>query len=322
MKQNINWGIIGTGNIAKKFALALKHVPNARLYAVGSRNIDQANSFANQYQITKAFGSYAEVAEDNEVDVIYIATPHVYHFENTMMCLNNNKAVLCEKPFAMNGEEVKKMIDLAHEKKVFLMEALWTRFLPSIIKTRELIENDAIGQIVQFKSDFGFKANFNPDGRLFNKALGGGSLLDIGIYPVFISLFLLGMPQEIVSKAIIGSTNCDDSISMIFKYQNGTLANLASTFLATTAIETEIYGTKGRIKINNPWFMAKSISVLTNEGEKQDLNFDFICNGYEYEAMEVTNCLLEGKTESNIMTHDFSLKLIGLLDEIRRQNNI
>ncbi len=322
MKQTIHWGIIGTGSIAQKFAEALKYVPDARLMAIGSRNKKKAIDFANHNKVSKAYGSYLELAEDKEIDVIYIATPHIYHFENTMLCLHNNKAVLCEKPFAMNTAEVQQMITLAHEKDLFLMEALWTRFLPSIIKTMELIDNDAIGHVVHLMSNFGFKAHFDSEGRLFNKELGGGSLLDIGIYPVFISLLLLGMPDEIASKANIGSTCIDDSISVIFKYQNGSLANLASTFLANTSIQTEIYGTKGMITINNPWFMSKSISVKMNSGEKQDFYFNFECNGYEYEAIEVTKCLLEGKTESSIMPHDLSLKLIGLLDKIREQNEI
>jgi predicted dehydrogenase len=321
MIRTINWGILGTGNIAKKFALALQHVPNSRLLAIASRNENSANEFAAKHNAQKSYGNYLELALDSEIDVVYIATPHVFHFENTMMCLNNNKAVLCEKPFAMNADEVRQMIALAREKKLFLMEALWTRFLPSIIKTMELIENDTIGQIIQLKSDFGFKANFDPKNRIFNKALGGGSLLDIGIYPVFISLLLLGYPSEILSKAVIGKTDIDESVSMIFKYDNGALSDLSSTVLAQTFIETDIYGTKGRIRINNPWFMSRSVSLTLSDGKKEDYHFDFICNGYEYEAMEVTNCLLEGKTESTIMTHDFSLKLIGLLDEVRRQND-
>jgi len=322
MKQTINWGIIGTGSIAKKFATALAHVPNSKLKAIGSRSMNDAKEFANNFEVPKAYGSYSELAEDKEVDVVYIATPHPFHIENTLLCLENNKAVLCEKPFAMNKAEVMNMINMSRQKNLFLMEAMWTRFLPSILKTKELIENGTIGDIVELKSDFGFKANYDIEGRAFNKALGGGSLLDIGIYPVFISLFLLGKPAEITSKAIIGETGVDNSIAMVFKYANGALASLSSTFMATTPIETDICGTKGRIRINNPWFMSNSVSVIMNDGHKQDYHNPFICNGYEYEAMEVTNCLLKGKIESEIMSLDLSIQLIEILDSVRVQNNI
>jgi len=321
MEKKINWGILATGWIADKFANALTVVPNAKLFAVASRKKEQAEKFAKQFNIPKFYGSYEELAADPEIDVVYVATPHPFHFENTMMCLNQNKAVLCEKPFGMDKIQVEKMIALAQERNLFLMEAMWTRFLPSILKVKELIENDTIGEIIQLKSDFGIKFPYDVNGRLFNKALGGGSLLDIGIYPVFIALFLMGVPEEIVSKAIIGKTDVDESISMIFKYKNAT-AGLASTAMANTAIETEIYGTKGKIKIHYMWFMSTKITVTLNDAEPQDFNFPFLCNGYEYEAIEVTNCLLKKETESKIMTHDMSLKLIGLLDKIREQNNI
>ena len=322
MERTINWGIIGTGKIANKFALALKHVPGTSIKAVASREKSRAETFAAQHNVQKTYGSYLELAEDAEVEVVYVATPHVFHFENTMMCLNHNKAVLCEKPFAMNYEEVRQMVELARKKNLFLMEALWTRFFPGTLKILELIKNDAIGEIKYIRSDFGFKASFDPDGRLFNKALGGGSLLDIGIYPVFIALMTMGVPEKVMSDAIIGSTNVDDSISMVFKYKNGSLATLSSTFMANMPIETDICGTKGMIRIPKPWFMSRTFSLILNDGTKEDFNNEFICNGYEYEAMEVNNCLRQGKTESSVLTHEFSIELIRLLDEVRNQNRL
>jgi predicted dehydrogenase len=321
MKDTINWGILATGWIADKFANALSVVPNAKLYAVGSRNKEQAEIFARKFNIPKFYGTYGELSSDPDIDVLYVATPHPFHFDNTMMCLQQNKAVLCEKPFAMDKGQVLQMIGLARQKKLFLMEAMWTRFLPSILKVKELIDKDVIGEVIQLKSDFGMKFPYDVKGRLFNKALGGGSLLDIGIYPVFISLFLMGLPEAMISKAIIGKTDVDESIAMIFKYKNA-LACLSSTAMANTPVETEIYGTKGKIKIHYMWFMATKITLSLNDKETQDFDFPFLCNGYEYEAIEVNNCLLRGETESKLMTHDMSLQLIGLLDEIRQLNGI
>jgi predicted dehydrogenase len=321
MKNTINWGILATGWIADKFANALKVVPNAKILAVGSRNKEHAQKFAKDFDIPKFYGTYEELAADPDVDVIYVATPHPFHYENTIMCLNHNKAVLCEKPFGMDVGQVEKMISLAHQKNLFLMEAMWSRFIPAILKVKELIDNGILGEVIQLKSDFGMKFPYDVNGRLFNKALGGGSLLDIGIYPVFIALFLMGLPDEIVSKAIIGKTDVDESMSIIFKYKNA-LANLACTAMANTPVETEVYGTKGRIKIHYMWFFATKISLTLNDGETQKMEFPHLRNGYEYEAIEVTNCLLKGEKESKIMSHEMSRQLIGLLDKIREQNGI
>ncbi len=322
MSNTINWGIMGTGFIANKFATALACVPNAKLLAVGSRTIEKSMSFAQENNIPKAYGSYSEIAKDKDINVIYIATPHVFHFENTMMCLENNKAVLCEKPFAMNEREVLAMVSKAREKKIFLMEALWTRFLPTVAKILEIINSGVIGEIVNIKSDFGIKPPYNPNGRLFNPELGGGSLLDIGIYPVFIALLLLGEPDEIASEVLIGKTGVDETLSTIFRYKNGKMASLYSTFLAETPVETDICGTNGRIRLNRMWFMTNNFTITMNDGKTENVEYNYPCNGYEYEAIEVTNCLLNDRCESRQMSLDFSIKLIRLLDRIRKQCGI
>jgi dihydrodiol dehydrogenase / D-xylose 1-dehydrogenase (NADP) len=179
MGRTISWGILSTGRISEKFALDLQLVPNARLAAVGSRNRDRAFEFARKFNAQKAYGSYEELASDKDIDVIYIGTPHISHCENALLCLDKGKAVLCEKPFAMNEKEVLRMILKAREKNLFLMEAIWTRFIPAIKKALELIESGTIGDIVHIKADFGYKAHYDPAWRLFNRELGGGSLLDI-----------------------------------------------------------------------------------------------------------------------------------------------
>ncbi len=319
MERTIHWGILGTGKIAEKFATALQYVSHAQLYAVGSRDKTTAENFARMHNIPVAYGSYNDLVNDPRIDVIYIATPHVFHAENTLLCLEAGKSVLCEKPFAMNAQQVELMINKAREKKLFLMEALWTRFLPTILRTEELIKSGTLGDIVYIQSDFGIKPPFDPQGRLFNKKLGGGSLLDIGIYPIFIALFLLGLPDDIVSTAHIGATGVDESMSVIFKYNKGTLANLSSTFKANTPTETVICGTMGSIKIHRMWHMPSYLTYIPIEGIPQEIHFNYLSNGYEYEAQEVTNCVLQGKTESDLLPLNFSLKLINLLDIIRKQ---
>jgi predicted dehydrogenase len=319
MERTINWGILGTGRIAEKFAFDLQFVSNARLVAVGSRDVNKAFEFARRYNAQKAYGSYDELASDKDTDVIYIGTPHVCHCENTLLCLDKGKAVLCEKPFAMNEKEVSRMVSKSREKNIFLMEAIWTRFLPSIKKTLELIEAGAIGEIIHIKSDFGYKAEYDPEWRLFKQELGGGSILDIGIYPVFLILLLLGEPDEIVADAVIGKTNVDELVSAYFKYNSGKMATLYSTLIANTPVETEISGTKGYIRINRMWHMSRSVVLHLNDGRTETFEFNYKGTGYEFEAEEVTNCLQRDIKESYLLPLDFSLKLIRILDVIRKK---
>ena len=292
-------------------------MPNAKLYAVGSRSNEKAFAFAKKYDAVTAYGTYEEFAADKNIDVVYVATPHVYHCENTLLCLNHGKAVLCEKPFAMNEKEVLRMVSKAREKGLFLMEAIWTRFLPTVFKTIEIINSGKIGDIVHIKSDFGYPAEYDPKWRLFNRELGGGSLLDIGIYPVFITLLLLGEPSEMISTAKIGNTGIDENFATLFKYQNGVLASLNSTLLGNSPVETDIIGTKGRIRINRMWHMPTDMSVTLNNNVSENIQFNYRSNGYDLEAEEVTKCLQSGLKEHPLLPLDFSLQLIRILDRLR-----
>ena len=315
----INWGIIGTGWIAEKFAEGLSVLPDAKLKAVASRSVDRARKFAAQYHIDTAHGTYEQIALDPDIDVIYIATPHPYHCANTLMCLENGKAVLFEKPFAMNEREVLQMISKAREKKTFLMEAFWTRFLPSIEKTMELIASGEMGAVRYINSDFGVWRPFDPSHRAFNKLLGGGSLLDIGIYPVFLTLLLWGEPDLISAVPDIGSTVVDESLALIFKYDDGRIATLFSSFTVNSTVETHICGTNGRLKLNRWWHCPASLELTRGDNETQRIDPSYIGNGYNYEAEEVMRCLRAGKTESSILPLGFSLRLIRLLDRIRKE---
>lgn len=316
MTSKIKWGIIGLGSIANKFASDLLLSENAILYGVASRNIDKAKEFGQRYNSIKYFGSYEELAKVPEIDVIYVATPHTFHFENTMMCLKNGKAVLCEKPLGVNSYEVKTMIKEAPSRKIFLMEALWTRFIPATEKLIELLRDKTIGDIIFIRADFGFKAELNLEGRLFNKKLGGGALLDIGIYPIYLSLLTLGLPTNMKVLARKTQTEVDSYSSMLFDYKNSAKAILESTFEADTPIEAYIYGTKGTIKMHSRFHHTEKISLFQNGELKEVFDMKYKGNGYFYEIEEVNKCIINNRIESVKLPHSVSLNLINLLDMI------
>lgn len=322
MKSYINWGIIGLGKIAKTFATDLLLSNNSKLHAVASRDIEKAKTFATDFHASKYYNSYEKLAQDPEVDVVYIATPHVFHFEYTMMCLKAGKNVLCEKAFGMNQEEVKTMISEAKNRNLFLMEAIWTRFIPATEKLLSLIEEGVIGEIKQIRADFGFKANPDPNLRLFNKKLGGGSLLDIGIYPVYLSLLLFGAPQKITAKAEISSTGVDSFLAAIFEYQNGQKSVLESSFLVDTATEAYIFGEKGYLKMHSRFHHSEKISIHISGKEVQEIDLKYKGNGYYHEITEVENCLSNNQYESSKLPHNMSLQLIQTLDRIRKKINL
>ena len=319
MGKTVNWGIIGLGKIAHKFAQDLLLVENANLYGVASRGITKAKDFANKYQADNFYGSYKDLTNDSNIDVVYIATPHIHHCEYTLMALEAGKAVLCEKAFGMDKSEVEKMIAKASEKQLFLMEALWTRFIPGTEKVLELLNSGLIGDLKTIRADFGFKANYDPKERLFNKKLGGGALLDIGIYPVFLSLLTLGFPKEIIASAVMSPTNVDSSILMLFKYNNQETAILDATLAVDTPTEAWLHGTKGSLKMHSRFHHTESISYYKDHELIETYKVTYKGNGYYHEIGEVMNCLQKGKIESDNMPLSFSLKMIDLLDKIRNE---
>jgi len=315
--MSTRWGIMAPGKIAHKFVSGLQDIPEAELYAIGSRSAERAGTFAQQYGAAKSYGSYKELAEDPDVDIIYIASPHPAHYENALMCLEHGKAVLCEKPFTMNLRQLEHLVDVARTNKVFLMEALWTRFLPTIEKILEIRDSGKLGTIRFINADFGFKGVYDPSNRLFNPELGGGALLDIGIYVVFLANLLLGNPPEITATSQIAETGVDASTSMIFSYADGQIANLSCTYMANTPIQADIIFEKGIIHIDPKWFTPTSLHISAEEGSKEHFQYEEKSNGYQYQAMECMRCLDAGMTESTLMSLDFSLNLIKTLDRIR-----
>lgn len=318
--QPIRWGILACGGIARKFADDLAFAKNSYLAAVSSRDIKRAEEFASRYDASvKCFGSYEEMLSSGEIDVVYIASPHGLHYEHTLLCLEAGIPVLCEKAFAINSKQVAAMILKAREKKLFLMEALWTRFHPSIAKLQEIIASGAIGEIKHVVADFGFKAEYDEEARWFNPHLTGGSLLDIGIYPLFISKLLLGQPLEMKATGVMAPSGVDMNCSIATKYASGATASLFSTFAAQTDTTCTVYGTLGKIYMHPRFHETKGMTWTVYGGEETVMETERLGWGYSYEADAVQEDLHAGRTENTWMSHQFSQELMGLLDEIRSQ---
>jgi predicted dehydrogenase len=313
--KNIRWGIIGLGKIANKFATDLVTIENIELVAVASRSQQNADEFAAKYNCKKAYNSYLALVNDPEVDAVYIATPHSFHKEHTILCLQHKKAVLCEKPFAMNLQEVTEMIAVAKENNVLLMEALWTFFLPHFNYVLEMVKSDKYGKLKEVEADFGFKSKYDVESRLLKKEIGGGSLLDIGIYPIFAALATLGNPDAIEARATFFETGADSECTIFFNYKEAK-ATLKSTLLEETPTEAIFTFEKAVIKIHTRFHEPASVTVLAN-GKEETTNFDCKTIGYNFEAEHFSQLIREGKKESDIMTFEFSRNLITTLDKVR-----
>jgi predicted dehydrogenase len=322
MKKKYKWGILAPGKMSAKFTRGLKLLDNAELYAVGSRDPGRAKQFAEEYGYRKYYGSYEELAADDAVDIIYIASPHSHHYEHVMLCLKKKKAVICEKAFALNSSEVEAMIAEASKQKVFLMEALWPPFQPMFIKTREILQSGVAGRLIHHNARFSFQAPYDAADRKFNLSLGGGSLLDIGIYPVIEALFFMGVPDEIIAKATFGKTGSEESISIIFGYNDGRMSTLYSSFRTAGGIGSDLLCEKGNLCFSRERDMSQQLIVALNgkDAEKYSLLPEGM--GYQYEATEVMKCLDEGKTESEFVPLSFSLDLMKTLDRIREAAGI
>lgn len=317
MKSKIRWGILSTGRIARHFAEAIRESQDAELIAVGSRTIDKAQAFATQHGIPRAHGSYEALAGDPEVDAVYISTPHPMHKDNSILCLQAGKAVLCEKPFTVSAAEARAVIDVAHAKGVFLMEAMWTRFLPGLARVRELIAAGAIGEPRMISADFGFRAPFDPASRLFDPWLGGGSLLDVGVYCVSLASMIFGRPARVAGLATLGATGVDEQAAWVLGYQKGELAVLSSAVRTNTPHEAWINGTEGAIKLHAPWYAPTRLTLRRAGQAEHIIDTPIEGNGFGYQAAEVAACLRAGRLESAILPLDETLSIMQTLDQIR-----
>jgi predicted dehydrogenase len=317
MQHKTRWGILGTGYIADLFAKGLQAVPDAELVAVGSRSQATADAFGDRFNIPRRYASYDQVAYDTEVDVVYVSSPHPFHYANTLMCLNAGKPVLCEKPFAMNAREAGEMINTARAHGLFLMEAMWTRFFPLMVRVRQLLTAGAIGQSRLLTADFGFRAPFDPQHRLFNPDLGGGALLDVGIYPLSLASMIFGKPNRVSGMAEFGGTGTDDQSAYMLGYESGALALLASAVRTDTPQTAVINGSEGRITIDHRFWCPTSMTLEVYGKETSYIELPIIGNGYNYQAVAVGECLRAGQTEHPVMPLDETLWLMETMDTLR-----
>jgi predicted dehydrogenase len=316
----IRWGILGCGRIARKFAADLALVKDAKLSAVGARELGNAVRFAEDFPASHVHGSYEELVSNPDVDVIYIASPHALHHEHTLLCLNHKKAVLCEKAFALNLRQAKEMVEASRRNKTFLMEAVWSKFLPQYQKLTQLISSGELGEIKNILVNFGFTPQAPVPPRLFDPALGGGSLLDIGIYNVFLVLSVLGRPDIIEASMTPTPEGVDEQCAALFKYKNGAMAQLFSSLSTNLGTDADISGTKSRIRLTSR-FYAPSATIELYTGREDSKQLVPVSkeggSGYQYEARHVGECLRKGLTESPVMSHADSLLMMETMDRIR-----
>lgn len=285
----------------------------SQLWAVASRSSDKAQYFAQQFGAAKYYSSYSELCTDPEVDIVYIATPHAFHYEHSLLALRNGKAVLCEKPIGMNRKEVEALIAEAKFQKCFLMEGLWTRFIPGFQAAVNLIEEGAIGSIQKIEADFSFKATYDPSSRLFDPKLGGGALRDIGIYPLYLSLHLLGIAPKMKIETKLDANGIDRACRLILEYSSHQMAELSCSFLETRPVEALIYGSEGKLHLKHRFHHCEHF-VIHQHGVAKEYQLPLRGNGYFHEIEEVEKCLMTGLLQSDKHSWDDSLRLTNEID--------
>ena len=317
--KKIKWGIISTGHISNKFATALSILPEAELAAVASRNLVTAREFAKKFNVSKAYGSYEALANDPEIDVIYIGTPHTFHLENSVMCMRKGKAVLCEKAFTINATEAREMVRVAREENVFLMEAMIPRHIPLVKKVLDWIRNGRIGEVRMVKASRCARRDFPPEARQLNPELGGGALLDVGVYVIsFASMIFQKPPIEVVGLGHIGELGSDEQGIAVLKYDKGELADLSFALQTEAVNEAYILGTDGFIKVNEVFAVPTKASLFIDRKEVEVIEEPIVGNALNYEAEEVMRCLKLGLKESPYMPLDESVQIMEIMDKIRK----
>jgi predicted dehydrogenase len=314
----INWGIIAPGNIATEFATALQGVDHATLYSVASRDVNKAQAFANQYGFEKFATNYDALIADPKVDVIYIASPHTFHAQQSIDCLTAGKAVLCEKPMTINADQAKRVFEAARSNNTFYMEAVWTRFMPMLAKVREIIDSGLIGEVQTAQASFGIDVPFSPQHRLYDPMLAGGALLDVGIYTITFAQWLMQTtPVQITADAQLGATGVDERTSVILRYPEGQVATLNSSINSKSNHEAWIFASKGSIKMSSFW-QCEEIT-LNLDGELEVIEIPHRINGYEGEIEEVNRCLKANMIESELFPWSASMTVMEIMDQARRQ---
>ncbi len=316
--SDFRWGILGTGGIAKAFAADLAHANGHVVAAVGSRSLAGAQDFAALYPSATPYGSYEELVA-SDVDAIYVSTPHIFHAENAALALTAGKPVLCEKAFTINAQESARIIAIAQSKKIALMEAMWTRFLPHIQEIKKVINSGALGEIHTVIADHGQYIPYDRAPRLWEPSLGGGALLDLGIYSITIADIALGSAQSIRAFATLTDKKVDQQTSITLEYASGAHALLSSTMAARTSVTAMIAGDKARIEIDAPFYNPTSWRLVTRDGDVTEFPNTYLGHGLREEAIEFARVVRAGEIESPLMTHQKSQEIMELMDEVRRQ---
>jgi predicted dehydrogenase len=356
MSRVTRWGVLGTGPMAAAFVRDLVRVPGARAVAVGSRSNESAAAFASRLGVDRSYSSYDALLADPNIDVVYIATVNVTHHQLCLRTLDAGKPVLCEKPFTLNAAQAREVVSRARQRGLFCMEAMWTRFLPAIAELKQLITNDAIGTPRLFSAQIGYPFVVDPTGRQFNPALGGGALLDLGVYPVSLAFFLFGPPEAVVGRATLAGTGVDETDAFVLSHSGGRLSIVVASIATATPNEAVVMGIRGQIRLHEPFYRPRQLTIrtvspITPAGGgggrlgrlKRSALFQsayrrvgplvtsllgrggrrivapFEGDGYQYEAAEVMHCLREGQLESPIMPLDETIGILAVLDELRQQ---
>nr|MDD6335796.1 Gfo/Idh/MocA family oxidoreductase [bacterium] len=313
----MRWGIIGTGSIVRRISKSFEAVDGPTIYAIASHSQERAQWAANTYGAKRGYGSWEELVCDPDVEVVYVATPHHEHLPATLLALEHGKPVLCEKPFAMNAAQAQEMIACAKKRGLFLMEAMWTRFLPVMQQVKTWIAEGKIGQVRQVMADFGYRSPIDSASRIFNAAMGGGAMLDVGVYPVSLAMWLLdGVPSQIKTVSDIGQTGVDEQCGVLLGYPDGAFAMCSGAIRTDTVQQAMIYGTHGYISIPSFW-NASEATLVTADGGRQSVSAHMKAEGFEYELLAVEACLSAGKTQSEIMPWEDTLRVMRVLDIIR-----
>ena len=317
--SQFKWGIIGTGGIARAFSNDIGFLSDHVIAAVGSRNLENAESFVKTIPGAKAHGSYDALINDSDIDAIYVATPHPSHKENVIAALNAGKPVLCEKPFAVNAHEAKEMVTAAKANDVALMEAMWARFLPHYAKIREIVASGVLGQITTIHADHGQRLADQNIARLVEPSLAGGALLDLGIYPISFAHMVLGIPQSITSSAVFTDKGVDAQTSLILDYANGSQAILNTTMIVQTPCTAVIAGLKGYLEVNRTFYNPTSMRLTLFDGTVTEYPSDYKGHGLREQAVEFAHVIKSGAKESPILTWDDTIAIMEIMDTVRTQ---
>ena len=315
--SRVRWGILGAGSIAGRFSEALAALPEAQTLAVGSRSQGSADRFAETHGFSRAYPSYGELAADPEVDVVYVATPHPFHAENAQLCLEAGKAVVCEKPFTVNAAEARRLVGLARKRDLFLMEGMWTRFFPLMGRLRQMLSDGAIGEPRMLTVDFGFRAPLDPSSRLFDPKLGGGAMLDVGVYCVSFASMVLGRPVRGTGLSHLGQTGVDEQFAAALEHGDGRISAITAGTRTASPHEATVLGTEGYVRIHSPWWQPEAMTISKPGEEDEVVREPTEENGFRYEAAEVMRCLGAGERESPIMPLDETVSVLETIDEIR-----